>query len=189
MEIKGHYLRSKACDMRLNEWERAALIMQDNEKDTIEKYTDSFILLGLPEKVLNELTIPEFSEIIKQFNEDSATDFAVMVKDFEIDGYKYVAFDTLRVKDLKIISKYQATKSMYAGEMMAVCFKREDLSDAEHYADAHIKHKAKLFREHLTADVCVPYIMAVTEQMVKSINTNVAEDNGSAMDGVELPKV
>ncbi len=61
---------------------------------------------------------------------------------------------------------------MYAGEMMAVCFKRTDLSDIEHYADAHLKHKAKLFREHLTADICVPYIMKVTELLVKSLNMN-----------------
>jgi hypothetical protein len=39
---------------------------------------------------------------------------------------------------------------------MSVLFKRNDLTKAEHYADAHIKQKAKLFSS-LSAELAIPY--------------------------------
>ena len=40
--------------------------------------------------------------------------------------------------------------------MMAILFKRTDLSTTEHYADAHIKYKAKLFKKQ-PAHLVVPF--------------------------------
>ncbi len=40
---------------------------------------------------------------------------------------------------------------------MALMFKRTDLTNAEHYDPAHLKHKAKLFSK-LKADISIPYL-------------------------------
>jgi len=45
-----------------------------------------------------------------------------------------------------------------------VMFKREDLTPAEHYADAHIKHKAKFICK-MTADISIPYVMYIANKV------------------------
>jgi hypothetical protein len=52
------------------------------------------------------------------------------------------------------------------------------LTKAEHYADAHIKLKAKIIRE-LKAEIAVPYLVEVgqklAKQMPKDVPTEVVE--------------
>jgi hypothetical protein len=57
---------------------------------------------------------------------------------------------------------------------MAIMFKRSDLSNTEHFADAHLKHKAKIFRTQ-KAELCVPYIVFVTEKIAEYAQANTAQ--------------
>jgi hypothetical protein len=169
MKIKDIEFSCSPDAILLKQFEQMSIILNQEDKDAIEKYEEIFKSFGVTDETLNEMTVAEFGKAIKDFVEESQKNNDVFVKEFEIDGYTYRAFDTLKVRDLRIISKYQ-TNIRYAGEMMAVCFKRTNLTDVEHYADAHIRHKAKIFRENLTADVCIPYIVKVTELMVKGLS-------------------
>jgi hypothetical protein len=169
MKIKDLEFNCSPDTILLRQFEQMSIILNQEDKDAIEKYEEIFKSFGVTDDVLNEMTVAEFGKAIKDFVEESQKNNDVFVKEFDIDGYTYKAFDTLKVKDLRIISKYQ-TSVRYAGEMMAICFKRTDLSDVEHYADAHIRHKAQLFRDKLTADICIPYIVKVTELMVKGLS-------------------
>jgi hypothetical protein len=180
MDIKGHYIKSNPKEITLGEWELISATLEDQQLDAIERYGKMFTQLGLPTDVLNDLELPEFFKYCQQFNEDTAVDDAKFLKDFEVGGYSYVAFDALKVKDIKIIEKYMQSGKPYAGELMAVCFKRTDLSDKEHYDKAHIEYKAKLFRQHLTVDMCLPYIMRVVDLIMQSIKvtTDVEQSNG-----------
>ena len=54
--------------------------------------------------------------------------------------------------------------------MLAVLFKRTDLTKNEHYTEAHIKHKAKIIRE-LPAEVAVPYLVAVADTINKQVQS------------------
>ncbi len=66
----------------------------------------------------------------------------------------------------------------YISKVIAVLFKRTDLKDQEHYADAHIKHKANLFKK-LNAEFTLPYIAFIGEKMkdtAKQINDEVAKE-------------
>jgi F0F1-type ATP synthase delta subunit len=81
----------------------------------------------------------------------------------------------LSVKETKLIEKIVNTKpNHYISDIMAIMFKRTDLSNTEHFADAHLKQKAKLFRT-LKAEVCVPYIVFVTEKIAEYAKANTAE--------------
>jgi hypothetical protein len=53
-------------------------------------------------------------------------------------------------------------------------FKRTDLSQVEHYTEAHLKHKAKLFKQ-LKAEIAVPYLVFVTEKISSHAKTQSAE--------------
>jgi hypothetical protein len=177
MDIKGHYIKSNPKEITLGEWELISATLEDQQMDSIERYGKMFTQLGLPLEVLNDLEMSEFFSYCKQFSEETNIDDAVFVKELEVNGYTYKSFESLKVKDIKIIEKYMASGKPYAGELMAVCFKREDLSDKEHYDKAHIEYKAKLFREHLTTDICLPYIVKVVDLIMQSIKPNVEQSN------------
>jgi hypothetical protein len=53
--------------------------------------------------------------------------------------------------------------------MLAVMFKREDLTPTEHYTDAHIKQKAKLIRK-LNAAISIPYVMFIAQKIGQQAN-------------------
>ena len=72
--------------------------------------------------------------------------------------------------------------SNFPSMILAILFKREDLSPKEHYVLAHIEQKAKLFEKHCTADFALPYITLVARRTLKSLE-NVESNNGSGMAG------
>jgi len=52
--------------------------------------------------------------------------------------------------------------------MLAVIFKREDLTKTEHYDNAHLKLKEKLFSK-LPAAVAVPYVTYIGKELAKAM--------------------
>ena len=95
-------------------------------------------------------------------------DFPV-VEELELEGYLYKAQMKLTVRDTKMIEKIALHKEKgYISEMLAVMFKREDLTPTEHYADAHIKQKARLIRK-INASIALPYLMFIAEKIAKQI--------------------
>jgi len=65
----------------------------------------------------------------------------------------------------KLISK---NPNSYIAEMVAVLYKRVDLTDKEHYEPAHIKHKTTLFSDQ-KASFALPIIWHVAKKMTKEI--------------------
>jgi hypothetical protein len=87
----------------------------------------------------------------------------------ELDGYTYTAELKLTVRETKIIEKIAIHKQKgYISDMMAVMFKADHLTNAEHYAEAHLKLKAKHIRK-LKAEICIPYIMFVANKIKKQV--------------------
>jgi hypothetical protein len=89
----------------------------------------------------------------------------------------------LSVKDSRIVEKIvKKDNKEYISEIMALMFKRTDLSNAEHYDSAHLKHKAKLFSK-LKADIAIPYLTFVTykitnhaeSQVTKALESDISE--------------
>jgi hypothetical protein len=75
----------------------------------------------------------------------------------------------LTVRDTKLIEKIAIAKPKgYISDVLAIFFKRDDLTNAEHYADAHLKLKAKLIKE-LKANVAIPYLLFITKKLAKQV--------------------
>ena len=136
-----------------------------------------FELLGVSEDEMVEADVDfeTFKKYVQEFNQK--TD-ASIIKEVEIDGYNYKAYDEefkLSVKDMKVIEKIINSKHKgYLSELVAVLFKRTDLSKVEHYDKAHIKHKAKLFKEQ-KAELAVPYLVHIGQKFSKQIENATAE--------------
>lgn len=175
VEIRGYEVKNNVTEFTVAEFEKVSAILNDENLDKFERWADVFIYLGVPVEEVNDMEFNEFANYVKVFNESNVDKESVMTKELEIEGYTYRAYEDefkLTVKDLKLIEKaIKNNATEYFPYMLAVIFKRTDLTKVEHYTEAHLKHKAKLFKD-LKATVAVPFIVHVA----KMFNTNEATE-------------
>jgi hypothetical protein len=166
-------LRNEAKEVRLSEFNKIHNILSLDKTGHFEKYTEVFKVLGVPEDVIDGMSIEEFVELVKMFNDISQTK-ENPVQSFEIDGYTYTAYTgekfEFTAKDLVMLERgFKQGVGSVPAFVLAVIFKREDLTKKEHFDTAHINHKAKLFSEHLFMDVALPYLGLVSQRVIKQV--------------------
>lgn len=182
IEVKGYPLVNKADEMSIELYEKVSALMEakvfrpgENPEECqyeseVEKWLDILEACGLPKRISDEMELEDIPKAVGLWN-SSKSDPYPMLKEIEVKGKIYKAYDgdkwTLHVKDGKLIEKYARQKPRkYVAEMLAVIFKDEDLTDNEHYANGHIKHKANIFRKEVKASVAVPYLMFVAKKIL-----------------------
>lgn len=159
-------------ELTIQQFEDITEIHSNEKLDHVEKHLEVFKYMGAPEEI-EDVDFEDFKEYIRIFNTAKAPE-GILLKRFEADGYTYQAYEDewkLSAKETKLIEKILNNKHKgYISEVLAVLFKRTDLGKNEHYTDAHIKHKAKIIRQ-MTADVAVPYLVAVAETINKQVQS------------------
>jgi hypothetical protein len=175
--ILGKEVPNQLNELTVQQFEDITTIHANQELDSIEKHIDVFTLLGVPEADWDDVSIEEFKECVKQFNNLSGK--PELQPSFEHMNYTYTAFEDtfkLSVRDTKHIDKVMHSRHKgYISEMLAILFKRTDLTKVEHYADAHIKLKAKIIRE-LKAEIAVPYLVEVGQKLAKQMPKDVPSE-------------
>lgn len=173
---ESYELRNESHELKLKEFEKIYNILNTEGMGKLEQYTKVFMSLGIPEDVIDEMSIEEFTDVVKNFNAIK-TDLTTLTPQVVIDGYTYTAHDgefKFNTKDLITIEKAARQHIVnFPSFVLAVAFKRDDLSKKEHYEAAHLNHKAKLFGEHLTADVAIPYLALVSKKVIQNISDEV----------------
>ena len=159
-------------ELTIQQFEDITEIHSNEKLDHVEKHLEVFKYMGVPEEI-EDADFEDFKEYIRLFNTAKAPE-GILLKRFEADGYTYQAYDQewkLSAKETKLIEKILNNKHKgYISEMLAVLFKRTDLTKNEHFTDAHVKFKAKIIRE-LPAEVAVPYLVAVAETINKQVQS------------------
>ena len=180
--ILNREIPNQIDELTIEQFEAITEINNDPNLDPIDKHLKVFAYLGIPESEFWDYDVADFVVMVKDFNSMEQKDFPV-VEELELDGYIYRAEMRLTVRDTKMIEKIALTKPKgYISEMLAIMFKREDLTPTEHYTDAHIKQKAKLIRK-LNANISIPYIMFIANkigQQVKNDTTTQAVEPSNA---------
>jgi len=162
---------NKMDELSIEQFEKISQILNNQDFDNVEKYVEMFKFLGIEEKMWDDYPFSEFIQLVQKFNLDSYTP-QEPVASIELEGYTYTAEMRLSVKETKLIEKIVNGKpNNYISDILAIMFKRSDLSNTEHFADAHLKLKAKLFRTQ-KAELCVPYIVFVTEKIAEYAKAN-----------------
>lgn len=165
---------NKMTELTIEQFEKISQILNNKEFDNIEKYVEMFKYLGIEESLWDDYEFNDFKELVQKFNHESYTPEDA-VTSIVIDGYTYVAELRLSVKETKLIEKIVNHKpNHYISDILAIMFKRTDLTNTEHFTDAHLKLKAKMFRAH-KADICIPYIVFVTEKIAEYAKANTTE--------------
>lgn len=161
-------------ELTIEQFEVITEINNNQELDPIDKHLQVFAYLGIPESEFWDYDVADFVGMVKEFNSAERKEYPV-VEELEIDGYIYKAQMKLTVRDTKMIEKVALRKEKgYISEMLAIMFKREDLTPTEHYTDAHIKQKAKLIRK-LNAAISIPYMMFIAQKIGQQANDQATE--------------
>ena len=181
IQLFGKEIPSKMDELTLEQFQKISAIHNNEEYDTLEKHCKVFEYLGITEDEM-DVDFDLFLANVKEFNNNNYTK-KDPVEEIEIDGYTYKAEMKLSVKDSRIVEKIvKKDNKEYISDIMALMFKRTDLSNAEHYDAAHLKHKAKLFSK-LKADISIPYLTFVTykitnhaeSQATKAVESDISE--------------
>jgi hypothetical protein len=181
INIFGKEIPSKMEELTLEQFQKISAIHNNEEYDTLEKHCKVFEYLGVTEEEM-DVDFDLFLENVKLFNKDNYTKKDT-VEEIELEGYTYKAEMKLSVKDSRIVEKIvKKDNKEYISDIMALMFKRTDLSNTEHYDPAHLKHKAKLFSK-LKADISIPYLTFVTYKITNHAESQVAKELESDISG------
>ena len=173
IKLFGKEIPSKMDELTLDQFQKISAIHNNDEYDTLEKHCKVFEYLGITEEEM-DVDFDLFLANVKEFNNNNY-DKKDPVEEIEIDGYIYRAEMKLSVKDSRIVEKIvKKDNKEYISDIMALMFKRTDLSNTEHYDPAHLKHKAKLFSK-LKADISIPYLTFVTYKITNHAESQIAE--------------
>jgi hypothetical protein len=173
INVKEYPLRNSLNEFTIQEFEKVTAILNREDLESVEKYMEALLYLGLPEEILDELSDDEFFKIIAAFTFTEET--AELRPRVEIGSHTYVAYEgesfTLKVKDLSLIEKAVMKRpEAYLSRAMAIIFKREDLTRTEHYAEAHLEEKTKLFQKE-NATLAYPYLIHITQKLRQKIES------------------
>jgi hypothetical protein len=181
INLFGKEIPSKMDELTLEQFQKISAIHNNEEYDTLEKHCKVFEYLGITEEEM-DVDFDLFLANVKEFNNNNY-DKKDPVEEIEIDGYTYKAEMKLSVKDSRIVEKIvKKDNKEYISDIMALMFKRTDLSNTEHYDPAHLKHKAKLFSK-LKADISIPYLTFVTYKITNHAESQAPKELESDISG------
>lgn len=181
IEVEGfdpYEIKTKMTEFTLKEFQDMSKLINDTNLDQIDKYLKILELLGTPDDILDNIESEQFIEVIKELNINSIHN-KDLTRTINIDTYEYEAYledkeFSFKAKDLSLIETFvKKNPDKFLLYALAVIFKRTDLTRKEHYTDAHIKHKMKLFGD-LNADLYYPYIVAIHNKITEKLD-NVKE--------------
>jgi hypothetical protein len=165
-------------EFSIKQFEEISEILNNETILEFDRYYKVFSLLGIDEDILDSMDTENFINLIKEYNEENVLftqdNYSGFTRELVFsDGYTYTSFGDkffITVKDMKYIEEFiKENQFKFVGELLAVLFKRNDLTKNEHYTKAHIKHKAKLIREDFTMDIALPFIFYFSDKLVSQL--------------------
>jgi hypothetical protein len=110
-----------------------------------------------------------------------------IVPTIEVNGRTYsIALDKgkidLSAKELSALTKMANNSNVWGHKAFALLYKDDQLTSTEHKDEAHIKHKTKLFSQHVMADVASPVIFQLGQLIVDSVK-NLVDAQSMAVSG------
>jgi hypothetical protein len=166
--ILGRDIPNHLDELTVEQFEVITELSNNKELDAVDKHLQIFASLGLAESEFYDVDVADFIEFTNQFNTIPEIEYPT-ISQIELAGYSYTAEMKLTVRDTKLIEKIAIHKPKgYISDVLAIFFKRDDLTSTEHYADAHLKLKAKLIKE-LKANIAIPYLLFITNKLAKQV--------------------
>lgn len=168
--IQGVAYPIKPSEMTLKQWTDVSFLIQKFEKEPIMQLEGVLKSIGVPSEVIDNVELSMSKELSAEMVEDASE---YQLHD-EVDGYKLNLDLPLNIKLSKKIDHIGSTFENPTVAVLAFFYRDENLTDAEHYADAHIKHKMKKFK-NLPADKFIVATGLIMEFLTKKTTELVDE--------------
>lgn len=166
-------IKNKIEEIVIKDFEQIINILNDKSKDFIEKWSDIFIFLGVPNEVIDNFDIGDFINLIKQFNLTEVNTKEIK-KSITFNGIEYFAYEDafkLTVKETILIESYiKKNDNRYLGELISIVYKNPEVSKDINFDKAHIHHKAEMIRKEITADIALPIIAFLSKKLINDFN-------------------
>ena len=174
MIIQGYEVPNTIDTLTVEQFDTLNTLEMDSELSSLERWLKKFVYLGVPEEVFDDYDLKQMTETVKEFN-DGFNMNPDKTLEVEIDGFKYVARESISAKDMSMIEKiWNKDRSSFALESVAIMYKREDLTRTEHYTKAHIDHKKELFKSQ-PCKLAIPYLNEILKTVTESTEEFVSE--------------
>lgn len=171
IKVRDYEMKNSFSEWTISEYEKIVSILNNDTYNNIDKYIHVLEVLGVPDDILDTMDEEEFFSVIGEIliNE---MDYKY-TKEVVVDGYTYIAYSgdeyKLGIKDMAHIETIIKKNGAHIiSDIMSVIFKREDLTNNEHYDKSHLEYKSKIF-SNLTSDIMVPYMVLLQEKMYKKL--------------------
>lgn len=168
---KDYEIRNEGKEVTLNELSKIAFIFNGKEGDFTDKWLKVIEVLSCKE-LIEVITLKQFTELVQSIQitnikKKIKKTITVKGRDYSLnmDG-KEIA---LLAKDLRKIESLISDKIPWGHKAFALIYKDVNLSDNEHYTDAHIKYKADLFGDEVNADIAAPVIFSLSKLIIEHI--------------------
>jgi hypothetical protein len=172
--ILGREIPHTLDELTIEQFETITEIGSNKEIDNIDRHLQIFASLGIAESEFYDYDVADFITIVKVFNEQPKSEYPV-VETIELDGFTYTAQLKLTVRDTKLIESIAIKKPKgYISSILAIMFKADHLTPTEHYADAHLKLKAKHIGK-LKACIAIPYVMFIAKKINKQVDDQLTQ--------------
>lgn len=172
-----YHIKNNTEEFTIGEFEKVTSILLEDTEFYFDRWLKVIEFLGVPTDIVDDIDLDELSQLIKNIKVSDVEE--MYIDKIVIDGYTYTAYNKEEMNKPRITGKViKLVESIMisnpkecVGDIMAIFFKRDDLSNTEHYDKAHLKHKAKIFRNNISSNVAIPYIMLVSDRFMKNINS------------------
>lgn len=168
--IQGVDYPIKPSEMTLKQWTDVSFLIQKFEKEPIMQLEGVLKSIGVPSEVIDTVELSMSKELSAEMVEDASE---YQLHD-EVEGYKLKLDLPLNIKLSKKIDHIGKTFDNPTVAVLAFFYRDENLTDAEHYADAHIKLKVKKF-ENMPAKTFIVATGLIMEFLTKKTTELVDE--------------
>lgn len=166
-------IKNNLDELTIKQFETICGWINDENIDYIEKWINVFVYLGIPQDVVDDFDATTFKSIIQEFNITSI-DKHEIYKELIINGTTFISYDDkfkLTVRELALIESYcKLDKIKYIAEVLAVIYKNPDVDKSLRYDPAHLKYKASLIRDNITAEKSIPILEFISKQVIKEFD-------------------
>ena len=174
-------LRNDLNELTIPEFEKICLSMTLDADDYFDRYINIFSVIGLTIEDIETIAPDEFISLIKKFDitKWDSTEFKkeIVIGDKTFEAYTGDKF-VLSIRDLSKIEKYiKLDREKYLAEILAVIYKDKSVAKELWYNENHIAGKAQLFRDNVKADVVLPYVNLILNDVMVKLNSTLTNGN------------
>lgn len=161
---KTYRVKSEPNEITLTDFDKFVEIFEDKDRNDVDKYIEISKVFGLPNEVANSLGAISVIKLVNAFLKSRAK--VEMKRTIEIDGDVFEAFEEGEQFELsasqlsKIANIYKKELDDQCARIMSIIFTGK-LTEAK---------RRELFREHMTADVAMPYVYYLQTEIIDTIN-------------------